>query len=97
MIPIIGRWTLENPGTISLGQGVVHYPPPSEVFQAITQNAASDHQWDRYGNVTGDPQLLERISEKLRAENGFDPAMQTVVCSSGANMAFLNAVLAIAD
>ena len=28
IIPIVGEWTRESPGTISLGQGVVAYGPP---------------------------------------------------------------------
>jgi aspartate/methionine/tyrosine aminotransferase len=99
VIPIIGRWTGENPGTISLGQGVVHYAPPTEVFDAVAQSARNDRDLDRYGSVIGIQPLIDLIQRKLILENGIDPAGQgsSVVCSAGANMGFLHAVLAIAD
>lgn len=28
VIPVVGEMVKKNPGTISLGQGVVHYGPP---------------------------------------------------------------------
>ena len=34
VIPIVGRWIAETPGTISLGQGVVSYGPPVEAVEA---------------------------------------------------------------
>ena len=34
VIPIVGRWIAETPGTISLGQGVVSYGPPPEAVEA---------------------------------------------------------------
>lgn len=35
IIPIVGELIRQNPGTISLGQGVVSYGPPPQVTQAI--------------------------------------------------------------
>ena len=32
LIPVIGELIRQNPGTISLGQGVVSYPPPPEAI-----------------------------------------------------------------
>ncbi len=103
VIPIVGRWTSEHPGTISLGQGVVHHAPPAEVFQAVCEatgqagNRASS--LDRYGPVVGNDRLIELIQNKLIAENRIDPVAEqaSVVCSAGSNMGFLNAILAIAD
>jgi aspartate/methionine/tyrosine aminotransferase len=34
IIPVIGDWIRQVPGTISLGQGVVHYGPPEEAVNA---------------------------------------------------------------
>ena len=50
VIPIVGRWIAETPGTISLGQGVVSYGPPPEAVEASQRFGAtlSDH---RYGPV----------------------------------------------
>ena len=40
VIPVVGRLIRDNPGTISLGQGVVHYPPPPQAMEAIAGFAA---------------------------------------------------------
>ena len=36
VIPHVAALIRDNPGTISLGQGVVHYPPPPQAMQALT-------------------------------------------------------------
>ena len=97
MIPIVGEMIRNSPGTISLGQGVVSYPPPPQAIAQITQFLAqpSNHQ---YHPVQGIAPLQEAIATKLLAENGI--AIGTdhcVVVTAGSNMGFLNAVLAIAD
>ena len=99
VIPIVGRWTSEHPGTISLGQGVVHYPPPPEVLRTVSQAALADRTIDRYGPFGGRDSLLRLLEEKLARDNGIDVASSdcSVICTAGANMAFLNAILAIAD
>ena len=33
VIPHVAALIRDNPGTISLGQGVVHYPPPPEALR----------------------------------------------------------------
>jgi hypothetical protein len=35
IIPVVGELIRQNPGTISLGQGVVYYNPPQESFEKI--------------------------------------------------------------
>ncbi len=98
VIPIVGRWTAENPGTISLGQGVVHYAPPAEVFTAVAAAATGDRSLDRYGDVCGRGELIELIKRKLATENRIQVSDKSaVICTAGSNMAFMNAVLAIAD
>jgi len=102
IIPIIHQLIKDHPGTISLGQGVVHYGPPPSALQAAvafasrpTAEALADH---RYGSVGGTPPLRDALVAKLAAENGIhveDP--RELLVSAGANMAFVNAVLAIAD
>ena len=97
VIPIISRWTAETPGTISLGQGIVSYGPPPEAVEAVRRfgERLDDH---RYGPVEGLPALVEALEEKLAAENGIAvrPVSRLVV-TAGANLAFMNAVLAITD
>ena len=97
VIPIVGRWTAETPGTISLGQGIVSYGPPSEVMEAVRSfgDAPGDH---RYGPVEGLPELVSTIEAKLARENGMTvrPASRVLV-TAGGNQAFVNAVLAVTD
>ena len=98
MIPIVGDWIAQHPGTISLGQGVVHYPPPPAVALDIVEQVGSDPRIDRYGLVRGLDELQAAIRDKVTVENGMNvDARQSIVVTSGANMGFLNAVLAIAD
>ncbi len=37
LIPIVGELIRTNPGTISLGQGVVYYDPPPEAIALLPQ------------------------------------------------------------
>jgi aspartate/methionine/tyrosine aminotransferase len=97
VIPIVGRWTAETPGTISLGQGVVSYEPPREAIEAARRFGTSlaDH---RYGRVEGLKPLVELLERKLADENGIDTRSGGhVVVTAGGNQAFMNAVLAISD
>jgi aspartate/methionine/tyrosine aminotransferase len=97
IIPIVGEWTRQNPNTLSLGQGMVFYPPPENALKAIRDfgNRTEQHQ---YGAVLGDKRLLDLIAEKLRCENQINLADgYSVMVTAGANMAFLNVLLAIAD
>lgn len=96
VIPILGDWIRRHPGTISLGQGIVSYGPPPEVLQTLQDFGSSlaDH---RYGPVEGQPDLLAILRHKLTRENGLDLAGRRIVVTSGGNMAFMNAVLAVTD
>jgi aspartate/methionine/tyrosine aminotransferase len=97
IIPVIADLIRAHPGTISLGQGVVHYGPPPEAFAALERFAA-DPALHKYQPVAGVPPLLEKISTKLAADNGIAPdAAHRVMVTAGGNAAFMNAVLAIAD
>ena len=97
VIPVVGRWIAETPGTISLGQGVVAYGPPTEAIAAAHAfgQTLADH---RYGPVEGLPDVIEALDQKLARENGIAvrPASRLVV-TAGGNLAFMNAVLAITD
>ena len=97
VIPIVGDWVRATPGTISLGQGIVSYGPPREAIDAIAgfSEKAENHT---YGAVEGIRPLVEALEAKLRAENGIETGKGSrVVVTAGGNMAFLNAVLAVAD
>src|SRR5688572_707106 len=92
VIPVVGDLLRSTPGAISLGQGIVHYGPPPEVADALLAFHA-DPARNKYGPVEGQPPLVEAIDAKL---GGIGPERRIVV-TAGGNMAFLNAVLAIAD
>jgi len=97
IIPIVGDLVRSTPGTISLGQGVVAYGPPKEALDALA-GVTDDLKTHLYGAVEGTSALRQALAAKLRAENGIvvDDATRVVV-TSGGNMAFFNAVLAVAD
>ncbi|MBP2690065.1 MAG: L-aspartate aminotransferase apoenzyme [Deltaproteobacteria bacterium] len=97
IIPIVAGWIAETPGTISLGQGVVHYGPPPAALAAIPGFLATvpHHQ---YIPDAGLPELRSAFEEKLRDENGIEaPFDRRIYVTAGANQAFHNAVLAICD
>ena len=97
VIPIVGELVRDNPGTISLGQGVVYYPPPDAVYEGIAEFRTDDKN-HVYKLVQGIPGLLEAVRAKLSTDNGIEvePLNQLVV-TAGGNMAFMAAILAIAD
>jgi aspartate/methionine/tyrosine aminotransferase len=95
IIPTIGALVRSTPGTISLGQGVVHYPPPREAIEAAGR-ALAEPSTSQYNAAAGVPQLLERITAKLAAENRIDAKRGLkLMVTAGGNMAFIHAVQAI--
>ena len=97
VIPIIHGLIREYPDTITLGQGVVYYDPPPETAAALRDfwTAPANH---RYGAVWGIPRLREALCAKLEAENGIRVGDERqLMVTAGGNMAFVNALLAIAD
>jgi aspartate/methionine/tyrosine aminotransferase len=94
IVPVIGELIRQTPGTISLGQGVVHYGPPPGVIEAVTEALArpSTHE---YQDGVGLPGLVAAIARKLAAENGIEVGRANrIMVTAGANMAFMHAVLA---
>jgi aspartate/methionine/tyrosine aminotransferase len=97
IIPVLGRIIRETPGTISLGQGVVHYGPPAAALDAI-RAALTQPATHEYQDGAGLPDLVARIERKLAAENGIDVARgQCVMVTAGANMAFVHAIAAVTE
>ena len=100
IIPVVGELIRSHTGVISLGQGVVSYPPPRQAFDQIAEFLA-DPELHKYQAVYGVPRLLELIEAKLSDENGIDvkraDQRRRVVVTAGGNMAFVNALLAVAD
>ena len=97
IIPTIAAMVRANPGTISLGQGVVSYGPPADAVAALPALMA-DPSMHRYQAVGGIEPLVDAIARKLRDDNGFDARDgAAILVTAGSNGAFLTAVLAIAD
>ena len=97
IIPVIAELIRAHPGTVSLGQGVAYYGPPPEALEAVRQFQA-DPANHKYTLVQGIDPLLEVIRRKLLEENGIALSeTQRIVVTAGGNMAFMNALLAIAD
>jgi aspartate/methionine/tyrosine aminotransferase len=96
VIPVVARLIREHPGTISLGQGVVSYPPPPQAVDRIHEFLA-DPENHKYKPVQGIPALVSALHEKLARENGILAEPSRIFVTSGGNLAFVNALLAIAD
>ena len=96
LIPVVSELIRDNPGTISLGQGVVNYPPPPQAIASLETFLAqpSNHH---YQAVTGIDPLVTAITHKLTVDNQIETSQQNIVVTAGSNMAFLNAVLAITE
>ena len=95
LIPVVSELIRNNPGTISLGQGVVSYPPPESAVASL-QSFLQDSNNHLYQAVTGIDPLISVIKTKLAKDNGIEiNDKNRVVVTAGSNMAFMNAILAI--
>jgi len=63
IIPTIAAFVRNNPGTISLGQGVVNYGPPPQAIAALP-SLMGDGSLHKYLGVSGHPGLIETISQQ---------------------------------
>ena len=97
IIPVVAELIRANPGTVSLGQGVAYYGPPPEALEAVRQ-FETDPENHKYKLVQGIDPLLEVIAQKLQEENGIAlNDSHCLVVTAGGNLAFMNALMAIAD
>ncbi len=97
VIPVISGLIRQHPGTISLGQGVVYYPPPQAAIEQISQFLSNpkNHQ---YQAVEGIKELKNIITQKLQTENQITiTENNSIVVTAGSNMGFMNAILAITN
>ena len=99
IIPVVGDIIRQVPGTISLGQGVVHYGPPPAALDAVARRARPTRRRTSIRTAPGMPALVDADrARSWRAENGIDVARGgRVMVTAGANMAFMHAVLAITE
>jgi aspartate/methionine/tyrosine aminotransferase len=95
LIPWVGELIRQNPGTISLGQGVVSYPPPENAIAYLQKFLVSPEN-NLYQAVTGIESLVTVIESKIARENKINICDRNcIVVTAGSNMAFMNALLAI--
>jgi aspartate/methionine/tyrosine aminotransferase len=95
IVPIIGDLIRQSPGTISLGQGIVHYGPPPAAVE-VAREALSNPDTHTYQDGAGSRALIGAIEEKLRRDNAIDVDRGSrVTITAGGNMAFVHAILAI--
>jgi aspartate/methionine/tyrosine aminotransferase len=95
IVAVVGELIRQNPGTISLGQGVVHYGPPPAAVDAARE-ALADPETHTYQDGSGNRALIGAIEEKLLRDNGIDRRNGLrVMVTAGGNMAFVHAILAI--
>jgi aspartate/methionine/tyrosine aminotransferase len=96
IIPIVGDWLRETPGSISLGQGVVSYGPPPQAQRAV-ERFFEDPKNHKYQPVHGIPELRAALARKLSEENHISLEGREVVVTAGANLGFYDALLAVTD
>lgn len=95
IIPVVGELIRQNPGTISLGQGVVSYNPPPQSFAKIPEFLANPDN-HKYKAVEGIAPLQDAIAAKLKADNNIEiNNTNSIVVTAGSNMGFINGILAI--
>ena len=97
IMPSIAALVRDNPGTISLGQGVVNFGPPAEIVATVT-HLMGGAGLNKYQAGVGCAPLVEALTQKLVDENNIQCEPSSVLMvTAGSNMAFLNSVLAVAD
>jgi aspartate/methionine/tyrosine aminotransferase len=95
IVQVVGDLIRQVPGTISLGQGVVHYGPPQAAVD-IAREAIANPDTHAYQDGAGNRALIGAIEHKLERDNGIDVARGSrVMVTAGGNMAFVHAILAI--
>src|SRR5688572_16422725 len=97
VIPVVADLIRQHPGTISLGQGVVYYGPPPQARARIDE-FFRDPDNHKYQPVHGIAPLVAALEAKLADEHHVRVGSERrIVVTAGGNMAFVNALLAVAD
>ena len=92
VIPVMGALIRQTPGTLSLGQGMVHWGPPAQALEAIRDaigdTPCGDLGLHTYGAMAGEPELREAVGRWLQRQHGLDLEGTAVLITAGSNMAF---------
>jgi katanin p60 ATPase-containing subunit A1 len=85
-------------GLHNLAPGLPYWGPPPEcaavLAHAATPEVFGSRALHRYADVRGDPRLLAAIERKLARENGIAMADRRLIVTTGANQAYVSALLA---
>ena len=81
-----------------MSQGVPGLPPPKSVLDALG-NCASDPKSCGYCPMTGEPKLRDSLAQEIKHVYGSnsDVSGDDVALTAGCNMAFVTAVMSLAD
>jgi aspartate/methionine/tyrosine aminotransferase len=80
---------------VDLGQGVPFFGPPQQAIFAATE-ALHKESGSKYSPDSGFSSLRQAITRKLASENGVEPdPHRNIIVTTGANQAFVNAILCI--
>jgi aspartate/methionine/tyrosine aminotransferase len=98
IIPLLAERARVRSDVYSFGQGVAWFPPPPAV-QTGVETFWQSQRPHVYGPAAGIEPLVAGLESRFARENGFSRVGQDwrVMVTAGANMAFLNALLAITD
>jgi aspartate/methionine/tyrosine aminotransferase len=91
VIPRMGELIAEHPGTLSLGQGMVHWSPPEQARERLQACLASADPLQAYGPMAGDLPLRDALCRWLQSAHQLDLSDSALLITAGSNMAF-NAV-----
>ncbi|MGC9309028.1 MAG: aminotransferase class I/II-fold pyridoxal phosphate-dependent enzyme, partial [Thermoplasmatota archaeon] len=82
---------------VNLGQGIPFFGPPKPAMDAAAA-ALRQPEGYQYSHDTGHPNLKQAVAEKLQHDNDIRAAGQdNIIITTGANQAFINALLAITN
>ncbi len=82
--------------TLSLAQGVPFFPPPKEALSQVFEQL-KEHKYHAYSWDAGILRLREALADKLRQKNLLRVEADQVMATAGANQAFINTVLVLAE
>ena len=94
IIPQINKFIQEHPGTLSLGQGTVYYPPPKGALSCVSQVMHDIPH--AYGQMEGSEGLRDAIIGKLVKKNVISVGSEKyfLLVTTGGNSAFHATVMA---
>lgn len=92
----LGHLAANTPGCISLGQGTPYYQPDSAIFEKF-QKLLQQNTMNEYAPDPGISQLRSKLVDKLRIDNSIKATPDEITVTNGANQAFVNILLTLAD